>query len=75
MRAGLKFKDEREPVRVSDTVDAMLDIYFQARKEPLLTDVAWGLLVGGISIALNINLKTSKLVVEHALALRGVDDE
>lgn len=58
------------PDYVGAIVKAMLDIYLMAVQDNALCTAAYGMAVAGISVALNVNLKTAVLLMEHALALR-----
>jgi hypothetical protein len=74
-RLGLEFKD-LNPVKtdenVHETVREVLVIYDRCLQDTVLSRAAYGLAVGGLSLALNVSLRTASLLVEHALTLRGM---
>ena len=69
-KIGIKIEDPSSELKVHETIAQIMEIYDQCRKDIVLTDVAYGCAVGGISLALNVNLRTATLLFEHALTLR-----
>lgn len=55
---------------VSDVVREILFIYDACNADADLTVAAYGLAVSGLSMSLNVSLRTAALLLEHALVLR-----
>lgn len=70
-KLGLEFQSEAREQKIDETVRTILEIYDHCLKDPDLSRAAYGCAVGGVSLALNVNLKTAVLLVEHALMIRG----
>lgn len=75
---GIEIQDPSKELSVHETVKLIMEIYDQCLFDPDLARAAYGCAVGGVSLALNVNLRTASLLVEHALTIReakGAPDE
>jgi hypothetical protein len=73
-KVGIVIQDPLKEPSVHDTVKLIMEIYDQCLLDPDLSRAAYGCAVGGVSLALNVNLRTASLLVEHALTIREAKD-
>jgi hypothetical protein len=72
---GLKIIDpdpKNTHKNIQRTLEEVIKIYEQSMMDANLKTAAYGIAIGGVSIALNVTLRTAKLLVDHALAIRSV---